>query len=125
MPRDTDQYGHLLPETTYPFMASSVSSERAFSQGGITISKRRSRLKGDIVEALQCVKCALHHDLLFRDPGPSSLVEEESDEFEIDVEPGGVAEGDEIEEEGWEALFLDEDESGTEDMESDVEMDGS
>jgi hypothetical protein len=53
------------------------------------------------------------------------LVEEESDEFEIDVEPGEVAEGDEIEEEGWEALFLDEDESGTEDMESDVEMDGS
>ena len=106
-------------------MASSVSSERAFSQGGITISKRHSQLKNDIVEALQCVKCALHHDLLFREPGPSSLVEEESDEFEIDVEPGGVAEGDEIEEEGWEALFLDEDESGTEDMESDVEMDGS
>ena len=29
-------------------MSSSVSSERAFSQGGITTSKRRSRLKGDI-----------------------------------------------------------------------------
>jgi hypothetical protein len=40
-------------------MASSVSSERAFSQGGITISKRRSSLKGDIVEALQCIKCAI------------------------------------------------------------------
>ncbi|KIK33711.1 hypothetical protein CY34DRAFT_32916, partial [Suillus luteus UH-Slu-Lm8-n1] len=37
-------------------MAASVSSEQAFSQGGITISKRRNRLKGDIVEALQCVK---------------------------------------------------------------------
>ncbi|KIK31598.1 hypothetical protein CY34DRAFT_39380, partial [Suillus luteus UH-Slu-Lm8-n1] len=34
-------------------MTSSVSSERAFSQGGITISKRWNRLKGDIVEALQ------------------------------------------------------------------------
>jgi len=40
-------------------MSSSVSSERAFSQGGITISKRRSCLKGDIVEALQCIKCAI------------------------------------------------------------------
>ncbi len=46
-------------------MLSSVSSERAFSQGGITISKRRSHLKGDIVEALQCIKCAIWHDLLF------------------------------------------------------------
>ena len=40
-------------------MSSSVSSERAFSQGGITISKWRNRLKGDIVEMLQCVKCAI------------------------------------------------------------------
>ncbi|PPQ88604.1 hypothetical protein CVT26_004368, partial [Gymnopilus dilepis] len=36
-------------------MASSVSSERAFSSAGITISKRRSRLKGDIVEAIECL----------------------------------------------------------------------
>ena len=56
-------------------MSSSVSSERAFSQGGITISKRRSRLKGDIVEALQCIKCAMRHDLLFRECAPSSLSE--------------------------------------------------
>lgn len=40
-------------------MALSVSSERAFSQGGITMSKRCSCLKGDIVEALQCYKCAI------------------------------------------------------------------
>ncbi|KIJ35874.1 hypothetical protein M422DRAFT_103474, partial [Sphaerobolus stellatus SS14] len=39
-----------------PIMASSVSSERAFSAAGITITKRRNRLKGDIVEALQVVK---------------------------------------------------------------------
>src|SRR5258708_4887849 len=39
-----------------PIMAS-VSSERAFSSAGITISKRRNRLKGDIVEALECIKC--------------------------------------------------------------------
>src|SRR5258708_11831166 len=56
-------------------MSSSVSSERAFSQGGITISKRRSRLKGDIVEALQCIKCAIRHDLLFREHTPSSISE--------------------------------------------------
>ena len=56
-------------------MSSSVSSERAFSQGGLTITKSRNRLKGDIVEALQCIKCAIRHDLLFREPAPSSLVE--------------------------------------------------
>jgi hypothetical protein len=60
-------------------MASSVSSERAFSQGGITISKLRNRLKGDIVEALQCVKCILRHDLIFREPDPSALEGDLSD----------------------------------------------
>ncbi|KAF8487687.1 hypothetical protein JB92DRAFT_3130551 [Gautieria morchelliformis] len=33
---------------------SSVSSEHAFLSAGITVSKCRSRLKGDVVEALQC-----------------------------------------------------------------------
>lgn len=62
-------------------MASSVSSERAFSSAGITISKCRNRLKGDIVEALQVLKCAIRRDLLFR--VPEVLV---NDEAEIDVE---------------------------------------
>ncbi|KAI9508107.1 hypothetical protein F5148DRAFT_968869, partial [Russula earlei] len=44
-------------------MSSSVLSEHAFLQGGITISKCCSHLKGDIVEALQCIKCAIQHDL--------------------------------------------------------------
>jgi hypothetical protein len=48
-------------------MASSVSSESAFSAAGITISKRRNRLGGDIVEALQCLKSFIHQDLLFRE----------------------------------------------------------
>jgi hypothetical protein len=48
-------------------MASSVSSERAFSSAGITISKRRNRLKADIVEALECLKCMFNHGLLFRE----------------------------------------------------------
>ena len=102
-------------------MASSVSSEWAFSQGGITISKRRNRLKGDIVEALQCVKCAIRHDLLFREPGPSSLSEDESDEFEIEVELGANP-NDDVEEEGWDNLFLEEDDD---DFESEDEMDES
>jgi len=58
-------------------MASSVSSERAFSSAGITISKRRNRLKADIVEALQCLKCLYHTDLIFRDPVNTATVEEE------------------------------------------------
>jgi hypothetical protein len=40
-------------------MSSSVSSERAFSQGGITITKQHNWLKANIMEALQCLKCAL------------------------------------------------------------------
>ena len=87
-------------------MASSVSSERAFSQGGITISKRRSCLKGDIVEALQCVKCAIWHDLLFQEPAPSSMMEMDDD---------GDLEGDDIDgessgsgEKGWEELIIDD-----------------
>ncbi|KAK0454018.1 uncharacterized protein EV420DRAFT_1749580 [Desarmillaria tabescens] len=35
------------------------SSERVFSGGGITITKLRNRLRGDIVEALQLLKYAL------------------------------------------------------------------
>ena len=96
-------------------MVSSVSSEWAFSQGGITISKRRNRLKGDIVEAIQCVKCAIRHDLLFREAGPSSLVEDESDEFDIEDGPS-----EDVEEEGWDDLFLKDSDDGSE---SDDEMD--
>jgi len=58
-------------------MASSVSSERAFSSAGITLSKRRNRLKGDIVEALQCLKCMFHNDLIFREV--VAATEEEAD----------------------------------------------
>jgi hypothetical protein len=59
-------------------MASSVSSERAFSSAGITISKRRNRLKPDIVEALQFLKCLYRRDLLFR--------EEPSTELKVGIE---------------------------------------
>jgi len=50
-----------------PIMASSVSSERAFSSAGITISKRRNRLNPDIIEALQFLKCLYRRELLFRE----------------------------------------------------------
>jgi hypothetical protein len=56
-------------------MASSVSSEHAFSSAGITISKCQNQLNWDIVEALQCLKCLLHQDLIFHEPAPSSAVE--------------------------------------------------
>ena len=84
-------------------MSSSVSSERAFSQGGITISKHRNQLKGDIIEALQCLKCAIRHELLFREPAPSSRLEADADE-----------EGTE-ETTGWDEMLTDN--------ENDIEMD--
>jgi hAT family C-terminal dimerisation region len=65
-------------------MSSSVSSERAFSQGGITITKLRSCLKGDIVEALQCLKCGIRNDALFQERAPSSTLE---------VEDAGASDG--------------------------------
>jgi hAT family C-terminal dimerisation region len=102
-------------------MSSSISSERAFSQGGITINKRRNRLKGDIVEALQCIKCAIRHDLLFREPAPSSTLEAEFNEDGEDDEDGG--EGSENAE-GWDDSLMDsedDDEGSGMDTESDVD----
>ena len=96
-------------------MSSSVSSERAFSQGGITISKSRNRLKGDIVEALQCVKCAIRHDLLFREPPPSSILEgdDTSDNEQEDVSTGrelaGSGDESDIEESSWDGLLIEDD----------------
>lgn len=90
-------------------MASSVSSERAFSQGGITISKRRSCLKGDIVEALQCVKCAIRQDLLFREAAPSSIAEAQIDG---DGSPEGAEDDPDdsgLDIEGWDELLIEED----------------
>lgn len=66
-------------------MASSVSSESAFSIAGITISKCRNRLEGDIVEALQCLKSFIPQDLIFRDV--ISAVEEEEDLDFVDQDP--------------------------------------
>lgn len=102
-------------------MASSVSSERAFSQGGITISKRRSCLKGDIVEALQCYKCAIRHDLLFREPAPSSVLENQMDE---DDDEGNDGDDEADAEQGWDELLIEEEDDDVDDAamsRSDVE----
>jgi hypothetical protein len=88
----------------------SVSSERAFSQGGITISKHRNRLQGNIVEALQCVKCAIQDNLLFRDAAPSSTLEADlnSEDFE-QGEGEGCVDDNNVDDEAWDKLLIDED----------------
>lgn len=48
-------------------MASSVSSECAFSSAGITLSKNCNQLKGDVIEALQCLKCMYYNNLIFHE----------------------------------------------------------
>ena len=90
-------------------MASSVSSERAFSSAGITISKRRNLLKDDIVEALQILKCFYQNDLIFCEVLTST--EEEMDmelETTLDVDIG--EQEDNREEFSWDQLLEEEDE---------------
>ena len=71
-----------LAQDYLPIQATSVSSERAFSQGGLTISDRRSRLKGDVVEALQFLKCAIRHNLVYCVPDASSRYEQELEDLD-------------------------------------------
>jgi hAT family C-terminal dimerisation region len=87
-------------------MGSSVSSERAFSSAGITITKRRNRLQADIVEALQFLKCLLRKDLIYREPQPSSILEQELGEV---LEDDGNSEWvDDVDDPtGWDKLFID------------------
>jgi len=99
-------------------MASSVSSDRAFSAGGITINKCRNCLNGDIVEALQFLKCAIRQDLLFRElvPKDEEQGEGEQEEKEQDEEPRS---GKEVEEESWN-IFLEDGENYS-DIDGDVD----
>jgi hypothetical protein len=123
-----ERYGPVwasLARDYLPIMASLVSSERAFSQGGITISKRQNRLKGDIVEALQCVKCSLQHDLIFHAPAPSSALETELQDDDDELEEDAIdQEGDE---EPWDAILddgedmIDLDGEDEEDFDADVD----
>ena len=59
----------------------------AFSSAGITISKHCNRLKGDIIEALQCLKIIYRNDLLFREVVGTMDLEREMEETELYV-PG-------------------------------------
>ena len=86
-------------------MASSVSSERAFSSAGITLSKRRNRLKGDIVEALQCLKCMYHNDLIFWEVIIATEEEEELEEMDLELVTDG---GDGDEGFTWDQLLVDD-----------------
>ncbi|OJA11330.1 hypothetical protein AZE42_13488 [Rhizopogon vesiculosus] len=57
-------------------MATSVSSERAFSAAALTITKRQNRLKADIVEeAIQVLRMLYNRNLTFREPLASSALE--------------------------------------------------
>ena len=93
-------------------MASSVSSERAFSFAGITISKRRNWLKPDIVEALQFMKCLYRWELLFREePSTTQEAEEDSDAEE---------KGSTVTQEGWDVVY---DVEGSQSQSQDVDGD--
>ena len=66
-------------------MATSISSECAFSSSAITITKHHNHLNGDIVEALQCFKCLIWQDLLFRKAHNPSILSEVADKDSEDV----------------------------------------
>jgi hypothetical protein len=90
-------------------MASSVSSERAFSAAGITIGKRRNRLKGDIVEALECVKCLLHRNIIFREVITVAELEAELEAAEVvDIEKDFVEAVEDTNEFSWDQILGDE-----------------
>jgi hypothetical protein len=99
-----------------PIMASSVSSKRTFSSAGITISKRRSRLKPDIVEALQFLKCLNRRELIYREE--PSMVSESHMETAAQECVEGCEDAEEAEEPGgWDDLVGDlEDDEGSQDF---------
>ena len=90
-------------------MAASVSSECAFLWGGITITKQWNCFNGHIVEALQCVKCAIWHDLLFQEPGPSSILEAKVTNDDSGTSGDSSNNEEEVSKvEGWNNLLLEE-----------------
>lgn len=126
MPIDTDQFGRLSPKTTFRLWLHRSQSECAFSQGGITINKLRNRLKGDIVEALQCFKCVIQNDLIFHESGPSSAMETNLSDSDNDFQEGD--EKNKENDENWDAVVDDEDvlafdEEDDEDFGRDIESD--
>ena len=105
------QYGHRWH--CLAIMASSVSSKRAFSSAGITISKHCNCLKGDIVEALQCSKCMIHKNLIFYFDPAVSVVDEIAKEDNIstdvgdEIKPNSTNQELAASPEGWNDIWLD------------------
>ena len=89
-------------------MASSVSSERAFSSAGITLSKCHNRLKGDIVEALQCLKCMYHNNLIFCEVVVATEEEEEIKDMDLVLAAGSDTVEDEF---TWDQLLVDDEDT--------------
>ena len=67
------------------------------------IRKRRNQLKGDVVEALQFIKCLLQKELIYREPQPSSILEELEGVPEADGDPEWVDD----DPAGWKKKFID------------------
>ncbi|EMD40384.1 hypothetical protein CERSUDRAFT_70770 [Gelatoporia subvermispora B] len=63
------------PSPSAPSLPLPATLPLPFSSAGITITKRRNCLKGDIVEALQLLKSALRKSLFLFECGPSSVTE--------------------------------------------------
>ena len=97
-------------------MASSVSSERAFSLVGITINKHCNRLKGDLVKLLQCMKCIYHNSLLFQEVQVSLETKKELDSkevIEIDMDSDEVLQEADIF--SWDSIIADDDDGDGDD----------
>lgn len=66
------------------------------------------------MEALQCIKCAIQHDLLFRERPPSSKLEADleadaaDEDRELDAEGAENAEGSDVEDFSWDGLLIDD-----------------
>ena len=96
-------------------MASSVSSEQAFSSAGITISKRRNRLKPDVVEALQCLKFMIKRDLFFRfDPSIAADEMQEEEEEEEEAASGLEEEANGKNGKSWDEMWIVDDDDDDE-----------
>jgi hypothetical protein len=90
-------------------MASSVSSKRAFSLAGIKISKQHSWLKGDILEALQFLKCLMCHDLIFHADPTKPLDSNIGKEDDILMHDGSSLVPDMNQFPSWNELWLEDD----------------
>ena len=66
--------------------------------------------QGQHCGGLQCIKCAIRHDLLFKEPAPSSTIELEEDEELADAAGGDSRDAEELDAEGvcWEELLIED-----------------